>query len=574
MKIVDELLRYKIIRPNKNKAGYHRAFNWKSCFNNDITDLWNTFVEKYRTEDEAWYCITHNIIERPTCPLCGAINKFVGGKKGYNLTCDNCSANSLAEKKEKAKITYANHSDEFKEKVKLKTKVTLLEKYGDENYGHYGSASFKNKMEDKYGDKHYSNHKKAQQTCLEKYGVSSNLCINAKERTHRIWKEQHDSIIAKRQQTSLQRYNKLSPNQDSDVQRKMQETKQSHISEFEKESDCTLFASLLKDYGQGWLSLGISKIFHNGHTYISNKYLNEIINYSAQGTYTNQYTSKPEKEIAEFIKNLGIQVEENVTNIVPNNNHRFYELDIYLPDYKVAIEFNGSYWHSILFKDKNYHLRKTQACEKVGIRLIHIFEDLWNTKKDIYKSIIRSILNNYDTRIYARDCEVKEITNEEYSNFLEANHLQGCVNSTNRFGLVYNNELVQVIGFGKSRFKKGEIELYRMCTKKYTQIIGGFSKLIKHCGIDKFISYVDRSIYNGNGYNNAGFKIIGETPPSYFYVKDSIRLNRLQCQKHKLKKLLLNYNENLTEQENMLNNNYLQIYDCGNLKLEYIRSEK
>ena len=143
---------------------------------------------------------------------------------------------------------------------------------------------------------------------------------------------------------------------------------------------------------------------------------------------------------------------------------------------------------------------------------------------------------------------------------MNENHIQGSVNSSKNFGLFYNNELVQVVSFGKSRFKKDEVELLRMSTKLNTQVVGGFSKLISfaldYMKINNFISYIDRRLFNGKGYKSCGFKKIGESKPSYFYIMGAKRENRLKYQKHKLLKLLKNYNSELTEKENMMNNGY------------------
>lgn len=131
----------------------------------------------------------------------------------------------------------------------------------------------------------------------------------------------------------------------------------------------------------------------------------------------------------------------------------------------------------------------------MGIRLIHILDYYWNTKKDICEDIIRAALGKLEIKISARKCEVKEIDSKVYKDFLNKYHIQGAVNSGIRYGLFYKNELVQYIGLGKSRFKKDEIELHRMCTKGNTQVLGGFSKLIKHCNQKHIISYIDRYIY-------------------------------------------------------------------------------
>lgn len=193
----------------------------------------------------------------------------------------------------------------------------------------------------------------------------------------------------------------------------------------------------------------------------------------------------------------------------------------------------------------------------------------WNTKQDICKDIIKAALGKLRIKIPARKCQVKEIDNKSYRDFLTKYHIQGPVNSSIRLGLFYENELVQCIGLGKSRFKKDEIELHRMCTKADTQVIGGFSKLLKHCNQKHIISYIDRYIYNGLGYKKSGWSFIKYTSPSYMYYKNGKLYSRLQFQKHKLSKVLENYDPNKTEFENMDANKYLRIYDCGTIKVEY-----
>lgn len=101
------------------------------------------------------------------------------------------------------------------------------------------------------------------------------------------------------------------------------------------------------------------------------------------------YISNPQKEIINFIQSI------TKTKLIINNKEiiKPYELDIYIPELKVAVEVNGDYWHSNLFKDKDYHLNKTKLCEEKGIRLIHIFESEWIFKKDKIKRLINAVLN-------------------------------------------------------------------------------------------------------------------------------------------------------------------------------------
>lgn len=284
-------------------------------------------------------------------------------------------------------------------------------------------------------------------------------------------------------------------------------------------------------------------------------------------------TSLIEKEVVAFIrKNYKGKIKTNCKSVLKGDDGKIYELDVYVPDKNIAIEIDGNYWHSSEYVDKNYHLNKTKLCEKLGIRLIHIFEYNWREHEEICKSIILSALDIYENTLYARNCKVIEnIDNDVLKEFLNKNHIQGYIPSTYNIALSYDGEIVEVLTFRKSRFKQNEIELARMCTKLNTQVIGGFSKLLKHQKYDIFNSYVDRSIFNGKSYLKNGFTLIGETPPSYKYYKSGKVYNRIRFQKHKLNKLLSNFDVNQTEIENMKNNGYLLIYDCGTLKVRYIR---
>lgn len=250
-----------------------------------------------------------------------------------------------------------------------------------------------------------------------------------------------------------------------------------------------------------------------------------------------------------------------------------YEIDIYVPERKIAFEFDGTYWHSSNFRatERLYHVTKTELCEEKGIHLLHIFEHEWFFKRNIVKAIIKSQLGLYSKKIYARKCEVKELTVSEYREFLDQNHLQGYCHSAIRYGLFCKDELVACIGFNKSRFKDGEIELVRFCVKMDYQVVGGFSKLIKHSRIQEFISYVDRRYFTGKGYKAIeGMELIGVSQPSYIYVKDDEVLSRYQCQKHLLPKLLGDhFDSEKSEVENMSAARYYQLFDCGMLKFRY-----
>ena len=286
-----------------------------------------------------------------------------------------------------------------------------------------------------------------------------------------------------------------------------------------------------------------------------------------------------ESELQDYIKSF---LQEN--ECIFNNRKlvKGFEIDIYIPNYKLAIEFNGIYWHSELNgKNRLYHLYKTEECEKQGIQLIHIFEDEWNYKKDIIKSKIKNLLNKNIIKIYARKCIIKEVPNNIKNEFLNNNHIQGEDKSKFKFGLYYNDELVSLMTFGNLRkitghnSKDGHYELIRYVTKFNMNIIGGFSKLlsffIKNYNPKYILSYADRRWSMGKLYEKNGFKFISNTPPNYWYMKHhNYREHRYKYRKSELNKLLPIFNINISEWENMKLNNYDRIWDCGSKKYEYI----
>ena len=245
------------------------------------------------------------------------------------------------------------------------------------------------------------------------------------------------------------------------------------------------------------------------------------------------------------------------------------ELDLYLPDLNLAIEFNGNYWHSDAIVSSTKHLEKTLCCKEKGIRLIHIFEYEWDTMQDKLKNFLKQCMGLFERRVYARQCEVREITYSVYRDFLEKYHLQGTVNSPTRYGLFYDNELVSVIGIGQSRFTKNDLELHRFCVKAGWQIAGGFGKLLSAVrNLGDIVSYIDYSKFDGRGYFATGFEEIERTKPNFVWYKGATILKRYATQKHKLPELLgEEFNPNETEVENMTRLGFMRIYDCGNLKV-------
>lgn len=270
--------------------------------------------------------------------------------------------------------------------------------------------------------------------------------------------------------------------------------------------------------------------------------------------------SVPEVDIKNYI-NQHYKTENNTKKYLDGK-----EIDIYIPELKIGIEFNGNYWHSEIKKNKIYHQQKSLLAESKGIFLYHIFEYEWDKSKDRIVSQLNNILGINQIKIYARKCVIKEVSNSEKDTFLEKNHLQGCDKSSIKLGLYYNNELVSIMTFTKPRFnKKYKWELSRFCSKAGTNVIGGASKLFKYFITnykpENIISYSNIAHTRGRIYNLLGFKLDHISEPNYVWCKGNSILSRYKCQKHKL---LENGYNGYSESTIMHNNKYFKIFDCGN----------
>lgn len=279
-------------------------------------------------------------------------------------------------------------------------------------------------------------------------------------------------------------------------------------------------------------------------------------------------SSQFEEEVLYFIKSI------YSGRVIRNDRELIYpqELDIVIPEKQLAIECNGIYWHSETIKpDKKYHLNKTNKVREKGYRLIHINDSEWNFYKPILCDLISKTLGVVKERVYARKCKIRELSAIETKEFLEKNHLQGYIPSKYRYGLFWNGKLVSVMTFSKPRFGGvAEYELCRFSNLIGVSVLGGFSKLLSHfvkkLSPNTIISFCDIAHFSGKIYEDNGFKLINVSPPNYKYFtkRDYILHSRNKFQKHKLSRILEKYDPSLTEYENMRENNYHRIWDCGN----------
>ncbi len=587
-------------------------------------------LSKHLNPAKIRWMLFNGVDEIPVCPVCGKEITFEKGRTYCSNACRSSDPNVLQKIEQTNLERYGTKSAIQSDSIKEKIKQNNLEKYGSE--WPLGSEMVREKIQEtwqkKYGTDHPMHTKeirqKRREACLNKFGAPSPL--HSEEIRNKIKKTtlkrygsecslQNPDVKAKAEQTCIERYGTKCSLQNPDVKAKAEQTMvERYGSEYSFSSDVlkaksaktmmerygadnpskkesSLYDSILKARMEGIRKINypinaaaLSKIFIEIVTSEEDYPYQETIRYKCRqcGTLfeskwrnselvrcpncSRKNWSIKEKQLSKYISSIySGEIVENDRSILKGK-----ELDILVPGRNLAVEFNGTYWHSSAFKSRNYHLEKTKACTERGIRLIHVFEWEWDRSQDIVQDILAGALGCYGRTVYARSCDVREVSADEYEAFLSAYHLQGAVKSSLRLGLHLDGELLMCCGWGRSRFNSKETELHRMCAKAGTRVVGGFSKLIAHSGLNRFVSYVDVAHFTGQGYEAAGFRQIGTTPPGYRWIRNGSVLSRQQAQKSRLPRLLgEDFDPDLTEVQNMENSGWCREFDCGNLKMEW-----
>jgi hypothetical protein len=213
---------------------------------------------------------------------------------------------------------------------------------------------------------------------------------------------------------------------------------------------------------------------------------------------------------------------------------------------------------------------------------LHIFESEWVVNQDIIKSIIKSKLGLNKKMCGARETAIREISFASKKAFLLDNHRQGNDNSKFYYGAFYKDKLVGCMTFGKESIAKGGhskesvFELTRFCVLQGYSIPGLFGKMLKHFIREQnpkcIVSFADRRFTSKdkNVYSVTNFKFVKDTPPNYWYFtgKEYVLFHRFNFRKSELPKKLNVFDPSKSEYENMLDNGWLRIFDCGNLRYE------
>jgi G:T-mismatch repair DNA endonuclease (very short patch repair protein) len=545
---------------------------WLKRVRPDILSWLEQETKQYKVKNtmERVYIMLHG--EPPKC-LDGNYCNFNTFEKGYRTGCslgNKCASvaqDRLTNQKATMLEKYGTENAAQLEFVQLKIKKTNRKRYGTEH--HSQNAAVKQKTietkKNKNKDQLLKEKEKSKLTNIQKYGVDHHMKLQT----------QQDKV----RDTNLSKRGVEYPLQDATSLSKMKETSKSlDRSSIKKKTKDTIFdrygvtaASRINLPKETLRILDDRDIFRK---FVNDKERKDVLQqlqiaehtlylyakkYDAASLFKRPLVSAFEIEVADFLTQNGIRYEQNNRTIISPK-----ELDFFLPDYDIAIECCGIYWHSELSagRTSQYHYEKFKQCKEKNIQLITIFDDEWNDKREIVMSMLRNkLLTN--SKLFARNCKIVSLTKSEAEVFINKHHVQGYTSGSVRIGLQHQGSTVAVMTFGKSRFnKKYEWELLRFCSNAV--VVGGAGKLLSYF-VGNFkpkniVSYSDNRWFTGTVYDKLGFTE-KSTTVGYFYTDYNKRYNRLAFQKYKL--VSEGFNAMLSEWEIMQQRKFDRIWDCG-----------
>ena len=527
--------------------------------------------------------------------------------KPQKLTCQHCGREYLWENKgnwnennEQVKACGKNSSNFVVNSKKYccyecgkadrreKVRKTNLERYGNENA--MKSEVIKNKLKDSLRnipiEKKEEYIKKRVETRRQKIDeISQNISLGLKK----AYQERGQEIQEKMKKTCLNRYGVTSTNKLESMKEKSKKTcLERYGTEYaiqNKEMREKIEKTNLEKYGVKIASCS-KEIANKIRTKLTTKSEEErkIIQEKIRQTNLEKYgveyfcltdkarngltcISKPNKKFQAMLKNYNIDSELEFSLVK-------YAYDLKIND--ILIEINPTITHNssreinignyfVKPKSSTYHQDKSLFALENGYFCLHIWD--WDDEDKIIETL------KPKKPLYARSLEIKEPSYEEIGLFLEKYHLQGsCYGQEIRLGLYKDDELIQVMTFGKPRYNKTyEYELLRLCTKAGYSVVGGAERLFNHFlntyNPNSIISYCDNSKFKGDVYKKLGMELKSYGKPSkhwfnpftFRHITDNLLRQRGYSQLHNDKI----HKKGESNELLMLEAGYLEIYDCG-----------
>lgn len=278
--------------------------------------------------------------------------------------------------------------------------------------------------------------------------------------------------------------------------------------------------------------------------------------------------STMERELSSFVKSVSpCEVMLNVRGVIGR-----YELDIYIPDKNLAIEFNGVFWHSEgSGTGRTDHLNKYRRCQEKGIDLLVVWEDDWLGNRELVENHIRHRLGvSAASVVYARNCVAETVPREQVVTLLEENHIQGYAPGSLHTALRSpDGEIVAAVVW---KFRGADAHLVRYGTDR--RVVGGLGKLLSYSepllrerGAARIVTYSDNQNSSGGLYSKLGFGKEADLDPNYSYVGAATGWKRESKYLYRLRRFRsddnLLYAEGWTEKTAALNNRLYRVWDYG-----------
>ena len=253
------------------------------------------------------------------------------------------------------------------------------------------------------------------------------------------------------------------------------------------------------------------------------------------------------------------------------------EFDVLVPEKNLAVEYDGLIWHSTKYRTREEQLRKRADADLLGVELIRIFEHEWRDRRKQVENLLLARLGLIKSKVYARMCQLVEVSNDKAKEFHNEHHIQGWHRTGKSYGLALDGEVLAVMTFTENlssrKVEEGVHELVRFSSK--VQVLGGASRLLKHYvknhKPEKILSYSDKRLFSGRLYETLGFSKVHDVAPSYSYWREGTMTlqHKSLFRRDNLPSILgTAFDPAKTEKQNCEENGYYQVYDDGKIRWE------
>ena len=460
----------------------------------------------------------------PTC-ACGTQVKWNADAFAYRKYCSkSCTAKaSVSERKKHNLSTIGVEWHSQTEEWKSKIAKTSLANFGTTHYSktaeYLESRTRSNRA--KYGVDHVMQLPAVvdtvKSTNVERYGVDNpakSADVKSKISNTNLIRYGTNCVLSNNAiretiaATNLEKYGVSNPQQNAAIKRKaVDTTRLNYYSTYQlaKLNDVEWLREQQSTRSVGEIASALSvsssnlcKIFH--------KHDIEIVNHSS---------SSLERKLQEYYTAKNIQFVANTRSIIAPR-----ELDLYFPEYGVAVEVNGCYFHSEQFgKDSTYHISKTRACEEQGIRLLQFWDYEVESKFDVITSIIDKSLGILPI-VDATHCSVvfdRSSANEFFKeNSLVEMRGNMCI------GLEQDGQLICCADVNYHCACYEILNISTVCGLHIANIVNVLVAYVtRNFDADYIVATVDLRVGTTTEFLAAGFEIVENIEPQYFLINSS-----------------------------------------------------